>query len=470
MAEPLQLFAGHRQLFLDDYIIESMKGVRRTLNVVQKDFRNPILVPDKPWEPEETVLFGSVIQEACHRWRMWYLTSFHLKKSATAQKHFTAGAYAESKDGIYWRKPTFDIENFNGMTTNWVLGQSLHAHFSEFHGVIKDDTTLNRKRLYKTVFHTIPPGDTGRRYFTACSQNGIRWGEVREIPTQPPIVPDIGKFTYDSSEKKYVLWARCKYAPDEVRRRAPKGWFGRAVSLLTSSDFLSWENHGVVMAPDIDDPPGTDIYSLTGIRYGDIWIGLVQVYHQSPENHVLEIQLAHSRDGRRWTRFFDRKPILPVGDIGEWDRFNQTTGSNIVQTGDEIRLYYSGRTYRHPGYKGTDTEKKWWSGIGLASLRMDGFVSLDASFSGGLLITKPLKLTSPALFLNVKAEYGNVQVEALDMKGKIIAKSNPLSVNSVRTQVKWTKAADSLNQRLIKQPVRLRLSLQNARLYAFWCE
>lgn len=473
MCEPIELRPGCRQLFVDDHILESVEGTRRALHRFQKHARNPVLVADEPWEGAVPLIFGSVILDAGNVWRMWYLTRFR-HRDAQANPHGAFGmAYAESGDGIHWRKPPFGLRELGGTRTNIVLGRQHHPDFREVNGVIRDDTDPDPNRRYKTVFHTVPiksdarPKVPDRRYCTMCSTDGIHWADLREIPTEHPIVPDIAHLTYDPVARQYVLWARSQYAPEAVRKRAPKNWFGRAVSLLTSEDFVHWRDHGVVMSADTEDPPAGDIYSLTGVRYGDFWIGLVQFYDQRPGRHTLDIQLAHSRDGRNWTRFADRQPVLPLGDVGEWDRFNQSIASDLVEADTELRLYYAGRTYRHTGYEGDDNGPTW-GGIGVACLRRDGFVSLDASFSGGCVLTKPLLLPSTNVFLNVKADYGSVLVEAVGTDGSTLAKSVPLVADSVRAKVNWAEEAalDSLTAR----PVRLRLHLRNARLYALWAE
>jgi len=473
MCEPIRLERGRRQLFLDDHIVESCQGVRRRFHVARKDPRNPLVVPDKPWESGEIMLYGSVIREADGSWRMWYLTHSNRGEPPSDRNRVHAAAYAESQDGIHWNKPALDIMPWGDLGTNRVMGPFLHREFREFHGVIRDDNDPDPNRRYKAVFHTIAAGEdghvaaAGRRYFTTCSPDGIHWTDVREIPVQPPVNPDIAQFVYDPVDGTYVIWARSKYASEAVRKRAPAGWFGRAVSLLTSRDFIHWRDQGVVMAPDLDDPPAMDIYSLAGFRYGDIWVGLVQAYYQFPDNHALDIQLACSRDGRNWTRLADRRPVLPLGEAGEWDRFNQSIATNPVAAGDELRIYYSGRTYRHSGYKGRDSGPHFGA-IGLARWRLDGFASLDASFDGGLALTKPLVLPTSNLRLNIKADYGTAGVDVLGADGSLVAESLPISVDSVSAEVQWKNRPAEMALR--DRPVRLRLRLRNARLYALWFE
>jgi hypothetical protein len=471
---PLTLRAGCKQLFLDDHLIATARNVRRTMHEARKDPQNPLLLPDKPWESQELLLFGSVIHEPDGRWRMWYMNHHHEDSPTPDSRNRRHGVgYAESKDGITWHKPEFNFQTFRGKPTNIVLGTKTHETFREFHGVIRDDSDPDPARRYKTFFHSIDfgldgtVGGTGRWYFTACSPDGIHWGDVRQIEVANEVNPDIGQFTYDPIEKRYVIWARSRYASDAVRARAPKGWFGRAVNLLTSKDFIHWEDHGVAMAADLDDPPAMDIYSMAAFRYGDLWVGLPQVYHQQPDNHALDIQLACSRNGIDWTRLMEHKAILPLGDIGEWDRFNHNTATELVAFEDELRLYYSGRTYRHGGYKGPDTGHRF-AGIGLARWRMDGFVSMDASFDEGVIETKLVCLNSADLRINAKADYGTVEIEVLDSHDNLIARSLPITEDRVNTGVEWdSKHGQGLPDRT---PIRLRFRLRNAQLYAFWCD
>jgi len=135
---------------------------------------------------------------------------------------------------------------------------------------------------------------------------------------------------------------------------------GRAVARVESADFVRWNfteplTAPVVMTAELEDEPGTEIYSVSVFPYESATIGLVQVFHARPDACTLDVQLAVSRDGMHFTRVADRSPILPVGPIGSWDRFNQSLANNPpIAVGDELRLYYGGRTYRHSPYQGKD--------------------------------------------------------------------------------------------------------------------
>jgi hypothetical protein len=132
-------------------------------------------------------------------------------------------------------------------------------------------------------------------------------------------------------------------------------------------------------------------------------------------------------------------------------------------------MYYGGRTCYHAPYKGGDGNRS----IGLATLRVDGFVSLDASPMGGVVTTKPLTLEGDGLFVNCVSDWGHVRVEVTDEDGRPVPRfgrddCDDLRADGTRLAVSWRGRPDLRAVR--GRAVRLRFHLQNARLYAFWVE
>jgi hypothetical protein len=146
--------------------------------------------------------------------------------------------------------------------------------------------------------------------------------------------------------------------------------------------------------------------------------------------------------------------------------------------GDRLYLYYRGTARRHNKVArefdpaiAADQDTRTMA-IGLATLRLDGFASLDASYAGGTLTTRPYALDGDELSLNVKADYGQVQVELLDEDGTPIPGYSrddclPLEADGVDVRVRWRERASL--RALGGRPVRLRLRLANARLYSYRC-
>ena len=96
-AEKIRQIGAEEQLFLDDFIIESSQNITRQVNPVQK-LPDPVLLPDKPWENNLALLFGSVIFDSNDNiFKMWYYCDGgHV-------------AYATSRDGLHWEKPALDV-------------------------------------------------------------------------------------------------------------------------------------------------------------------------------------------------------------------------------------------------------------------------------------------------------------------------------------------------------------------------
>ena len=107
-----------KQLFLDDgFLVERAEGIRYVMHHPVKHPRNPLIVPDMPWELQ-VQLYGSVLwDEEDQIYKMWYTnrTCKYGKDSAVLM------AYATSEDGINWTKPTLNILPHEGSAKNNLL-------------------------------------------------------------------------------------------------------------------------------------------------------------------------------------------------------------------------------------------------------------------------------------------------------------------------------------------------------------
>ena len=83
--------------------------------------------------------------------------------------------------------------------------------------------------------------------------------------------------------------------------------------------------------------------------------------------------------------------------------------------GDKLYLYVTGANRKFPG-SGLDATY-----TGLATLRRDGFASMDADATPGTLTTRPLRFSGRRLFVNLDAPRGTLRVEVLNPAGQPIA-------------------------------------------------
>ena len=237
-----------------------------------------------------------------------------------------------------------------------------------------------------------------------------------------------------------------------------------------------------------------DVYNIGIFRYEGLYVGMPSLFHRTgrvskdwPGFNELpvvqeylpgyrqsgdwsgfhDVQLACSRDLKTWKRLGNRKPFIGSSPrrAGAYDLACVLPPSAPVVRGDELWFYYTaGMAYGLVLARGTDGHEY---GIGLAVLRRDGFISLDADKTQGTIVTKPFKVPGSKMFVNVDAPTGELLLEVLDRNGKVLAASVPMKGDLPREQVKWQKGDLA---RLKGRTVSIRFTLRNTSLYSYWLQ
>jgi len=219
------------------------------------------------------------------------------------------------------------------------------------------------------------------------------------------------------------------------------------------------------------------LYSLDAVAYESVMLGVFGI-HKGPENSqclagrfpkTTDLSIGYSRDGFNWHRP-DRTPFLAASrQENRWDRgYLHSVGGVCLVVGDELWFYYSGFSGISPGH---GTGMYAGGSTGLATLRRDGFASMDADSEAGTLTTRPVVFHGAYLFVNLLARQGEMRVEVLDESGRPIApftrdQCEPISGDTTRERVDWRGAQDM--RVLAGRPVRFRFHLTGGSLYAFW--
>ena len=227
--------------------------------------------------------------------------------------------------------------------------------------------------------------------------------------------------------------------------------------------------------PDINVP--TQLYKVDAVGYESLMLGLLQI-HYGPANDICEkgkfpklteLELGFSRDGFHWDRTWRESFIAASKKPGDWERgYIHSAGGCCLIVGDELYIYYGAFSGVSPNgrggiYAGAST--------GLATLRRDGFASMNAEKEPGNLVTRPLSFSGKRLFVNLDAPEGRFRAEVLDESGKPIEpftleNCQPVSGDGTCLAVSW-RGADDL-ARLAGRNVKFRFELDNGKLYAFW--
>jgi len=227
--------------------------------------------------------------------------------------------------------------------------------------------------------------------------------------------------------------------------------------------------------------------------YESLMLGLFAIF-RGPENDIcaaegvpktMDLELTYSRDGFHFSRP-DRTPFLASSrQIGDWNRaYLHACGGLCLVVHDKIFIYFAGFSGLSPKLGSTgsgdtgvgDTglsRRVMYAGAstGLATLRRDGFASMEAGAGGGTLTTRPVTFNGDRLFVNVNAPQGELRVSVLDGNGETVEGLGvdacaALSVDSTCAEVKWPSGADL--SALAGQPCRLQFHLQSGQLFSFW--
>ena len=220
-----------------------------------------------------------------------------------------------------------------------------------------------------------------------------------------------------------------------------------------------------------------ELYTMAKVPHGNCWVGLMAIYHGDgsgpPYEHRTNTQTAFSRDGFQWTRPADRTPFIPWdADASEanWKK----NYALPVSTG--YLLDPVAGTLHFPIAGANNSPQAEFGGCGWATLRQDGFASLDGNASECVFITRVIRWPADAiaLWINADAAGGTVYVEVCDPNGsslKFLAEANsiPCRANNLRHLVRWR--AGSFAPAIAERrglPVILKFYLTNAKLYSFW--
>ena len=105
------------------------------------------------------------------------------------------------------------------------------------------------------------------------------------------------------------------------------------------------------------------------------------------------------------------------------------------------------------------------------TLRTDGFVSMQAGFNGGEFTTHPMRFEGSELELNYSTSaVGSVRVEVQDMDGNAfpgysLEECPEKFGDEIEGVIAWNSGGRLGN--LAGRPIRLRVALKDANLYAF---
>ena len=428
-------------MFFDYWDYEYVRGFQRRLGQPRKSADNPILVATLPWEHNCMHLYGTVLKDPIDGlFKMWY--------SVWGEHRDFYILYATAQDGHHWTRPELDVVP----GTNIVMPAELHPIGPT---VIVDVAEPDPSRRYKAMMR--PVGTVVINAY--ISRDGIHWKLAQEEPViVAPSDAHIGLYR-DPQTGIY----HCSFRLFGCDRRV---WRSE------SEDFVHWRRPVLGIEPVVEDRGRIHIYNMQMTPYGNYVMGWLSVlYTEEWDLHygkcqgTMDVQLAHSRDGYCWHRTAIGEKFIPLGAPGAWDSGLVSPSSGPVLLSDEMLFYYSGRPYGHG-----ELHPEIPEGLGVASLRPDGFLALHAGEGPGQLMTRPFAVREPGLYVNADATQGQVRValcegsSAKPFQGFTFEDCRPLCGSGSTQQVTWAGNPDPTI--MVNRPIRVALRAQRADVYS----
>ncbi len=446
-----------REIFVDNYLIAQKENVELALHTPKKE--GPVLALDKPWEGAFS-LYTTIIHDN-DIYRAYYRGVPIAGEDGNSRE---VTCVAESKDGIHWVKPKLGIYKVNGTLDNNVILADAAPVTHNFSPFLDKNPACKPNERYKAIGGTLESGLIG-----FVSKDGLHWNKIKEEPIFTDGIFDSQNVVFWSeSEQKYVCY---------FRTWTGEGYSGvRTVSRTTSEDFIHWSEPEKMT---FGDTPYEHLYTQQTSPYyraPHIYVAIgarfmpnrqvvsdaqAKALNVNPKYYkdCSDAVFITSRGGNAYDRTFMESFIRPGIGLENWVSRTNYPALNVVQTGDTEMSVYVNEDYAQPT-----------AHITRYSMRIDGFTSLSADYTGGEMVTKPFTFEGKELEINyATSAAGSIKIEIQDAEGNpvpgfTLKDSQEIIGNEIKRIVSWDENTDV--SALASKPVRLKLYLKDADLYS----
>lgn len=351
-----------------NFEIRSCKGVKDRENnpMFREDFFSQ---PPRKWEVRYDNGYPNVIYDPREKLYRLYYTLFSKDPDSAgtsleerAHKHYTprgdritSTAYAESRDGIHWEKPSLGLVEFEGSRDNNLL--MMYAHGTS---VMLDEQEVDPAKRYKLMTRVDYPGTRG---FMAVSfsPDGIHWQELIPWPYHNPQADSHNYVFRDHTDGRYKL----------ITRIWKNGM--RISAMCESTDFINWSEPVEVLRGSGYE---NQVYSMPVFRCGDLFLGLASMFHEgdmdAEDFDCVDLELTMATRLHTFDFVAPRDPLIPRGEGrypgGEYD-CGCIYAAPPVEIDGKQYVYYMGGNGQHTNYRETSFcrasfEKDKWAYLG----------------------------------------------------------------------------------------------------------
>ncbi len=374
--------------------------------------------------------------------------------------------YATSADGVSWTKPNLGIYTTGGSTNNNVFLFEEGAVTHNFSPFIDMNPLAKPAEKFKALGGERPGG-----LYAYASADGVHWTKMDNNAVFTRGVFDSQNVVFWSkTENRYICYFRVW---------SEGGWTEykgkRTVARTTSTDFINWTEP---VRMTFGDTPLEELYTQQTSPYyraPHIYMAiggrLVPNQILTPEEaaklnvhpsfiaECSDVFFMTTRGGSVYDRTFMEAMIKPGIGLNNWSSRTNYPAMNVLQTSDTEMSLYVNQDYAQPS-----------AHLRRYSMRIDGFASVRAPYSGGELLTRFMTFTGDQLEINyATSAAGEIKIEIQDEDGKAISgftmnECKGITGNHISRTVVWT--GKRALRELASQKIRLRISMKDADLYS----
>ena len=469
-----------------ELLFESRTEITKTTGKTYFFQRKPTIHPESVLGPDSfvdgagTMCYGTVLRDS-GIYRMWYNA---WPRDWNGSNSNLIG-YAESDDGLAWRKPKLGLVDYAGRgTDNNLVDPSGHS-FTVF--IDPDAPAGYRYRATMCAGSEQQQGSRaglgGYGYYTAHSADGLKWEYDQPVPQWKS--SDVIISIYHPGQRRGIVALKRTPRVNGIPRRSIWNAELRAGRWSEAHSALLPDEYDDIAAGSRGFASG-DYYGMGMMPAGSGTVGFLwQFRHSLPRSAgsevgvfgVIDVTLAYQAGRKdRWVHVPGRPDFINNTDPSFGNGVIYTS-SCPVTVGDEQWLYFSAYPRSHAWY----LDEKWQKDeVLLQAVIEEGIARIGVarwpkwrvfgfrSDPKGTLTLKLDGIREPCrLLLNYECERGgSVRISLGDVPGRTEENSIPLTGSSLNAGATWSDG-DILVPRLEGQSVEATLHLDRASVYAY---
>lgn len=457
-AQPTDL-GTRRELFVDHHLIQSLHGAGLKL---QSPLERGIAFRFDRAHEGAFCAYVSIVTLPGGGFRAYYRGLPSAGKDGAMDE---VTAYAESRDGVTWTKPTENVV----LQRAAPVTHNLSVFIDTRPGVPADERwkAIGGLRQSGLIRYVSPDGLSWKKYLDGT-----------------PMLPPVPNYRYDSqnlafwseAERRYVCYFRTF---KEVSAGAGRvRWIARA----SSADFRTWTEEGDMTFRTATGETATPEHLYTNQtgpypRAPHLYVAIAARFFPKrkvltdDESRAIKVSPTYSNDisdnifmtsrgGTVYDRTFMEGFVRPGLGLENWTSRTNYPALNVIQTSPAEMSFFVQRGYGQPGHH-----------LARYTLRLDGFASLHAGHAGGEMLSRPIRFSGRELEINyATSAAGSLRFELQDEVGRTLpgyslAESREIIGDQIARVVAWNQGTSVAA--LADRPVRLRVALKDADLFSF---